>query len=109
MIADPIHRFTRVEFTRFKAFEKFSIELRHFNVLVGPNNSGKSTILAAFRILAAAMRRANARRAAVLGGSLGYGYDVDLSSISIAEKTYSSTMKKRKRRKLCFTSQIRAN
>jgi len=38
-------RFTRVEFTRFKAFKKFSLTLRHFNILVGPNNAGKSTVL----------------------------------------------------------------
>jgi predicted ATP-dependent endonuclease of OLD family len=38
---------------RFKAFSTFALHLRHFNILVGPNKSGKSTILAAFRILAA--------------------------------------------------------
>ena len=53
-----IHQFVRVDFHRFKAFENFSVVLRHFNILVGPNNAGKSTILAAFRILAAAMRKA---------------------------------------------------
>ena len=44
------HHFTRVDFERFKAFKKFSLKLRQFNVLVGPNNAGKSTVLAAFRI-----------------------------------------------------------
>jgi predicted ATPase len=55
---NPYYQFVRVDFSRFKAFDRFSIQLRHFNILVGPNNSGKSTILAAFRILAAAMRKA---------------------------------------------------
>jgi len=58
MVQTEATRFTRVEFTRFKAFKKFSLTLRHFNILVGPNNAGKSTVLAGFRILAAAMRRA---------------------------------------------------
>jgi hypothetical protein len=83
-------RFVRVEFSRFKAFKKFSLALRHFNILVGPNNAGKSTILAAFRILAAGMRRAYSRKPEVINGPAGvgptYGYRIDLSNISIAEE-----------------------
>jgi energy-coupling factor transporter ATP-binding protein EcfA2 len=70
-----LDRFVRVDFCRFKAFNNFSLDLRHFNILVGPNNSGKSTILAAFRILAAAMRRATTRKS-----------EPDLKAISIAEE-----------------------
>ncbi len=81
-------RFFRVQFQRFKAFKSFSIDLKHFNILVGPNNSGKSTILAAFRILAAAMRKANARKPTFVSGPGGrtLGYEVDLSAISVAEE-----------------------
>ncbi|MGD0947393.1 MAG: AAA family ATPase [Candidatus Binatia bacterium] len=50
--------FTSVEFRNFKAFERFSVTLQDMNVLVGPNNSGKSTVIGAFRVLAAALRRA---------------------------------------------------
>jgi hypothetical protein len=62
--------------------------LRHFNILVGPNNAGKSTILAAFRILAAAMRRASTRKAEYIKGPQGptLGYTIELSTISIAEE-----------------------
>jgi len=83
-----LHQFKQVEFVRFKAFKRFSLKLRNFNILVGPNNAGKSTILAAFRILAAAMRRAGARRATIIPGPNGQvaGYDIDLSSISVAEE-----------------------
>ena len=35
------HHFVRVDFTRFKAFDSFTLNLRHFNILVGPNNAGK--------------------------------------------------------------------
>jgi energy-coupling factor transporter ATP-binding protein EcfA2 len=80
--------FVRVDFERFKAFNKFTLHLRQFNVLVGPNNSGKSTILAAFRMLAAAMRKATSRKAEVVTGPHGdtRGYYVDLSALSVAEE-----------------------
>lgn len=83
-----VHHFTRVDFHRFKAFKSFSLHLRHFNVLVGPNNSGKSTILAAFRILADAMRRAGSRNAQLVPGPHGnsVGHQIDLHSLSIAEE-----------------------
>jgi predicted ATPase len=82
------HQFTRVEFVHFKAFNRFTLNLRHFNILVGPNNAGKSTILAAFRILAAAIRKATSRRAEIVRGpaSRVYGHSVDLRSISVAEE-----------------------
>jgi recombinational DNA repair ATPase RecF len=89
------HRFVRVEFSRFKAFSRFSLNLRHFNILVGPNNAGKSTILTAFRILAAGMRRAAARRPETVHGPDGRlpGYVVDLRAISVAEENiFSITM-----------------
>src|SRR5450631_2385860 len=81
-------KFTGVKFHRFKAFRDFSLEIRPFNILVGPNNAGKSTVLAAFRILAAAMRKAAARKASPIHGPDGIiaGYDVELSTISVAEE-----------------------
>lgn len=83
-----IHQFARVDFRHFKAFDSFAFHLRHFNILVGPNNAGKSTILAAFRILAAAMRRANTRSPEIVRGPQGdtFGHVVDLTNISVAEE-----------------------
>ena len=85
---NPYYQFVRVDFSRFKAFDRFSIQLRHFNILVGPNNSDKSTILAAFRILAAAMRKATTRRPETVRGPQGHtsGYVIDLNSISVVEE-----------------------
>ncbi len=82
------HQFTRVEFRHFKVFETFSISLRSFNILVGPNNAGKSTVLAAFRILAAALRKATSRRPEVVRGPEGRvnGYLIDLKEISVADE-----------------------
>jgi energy-coupling factor transporter ATP-binding protein EcfA2 len=82
------HHYVNVSFHHFKAFQTFSLDLRHFNVLIGPNNAGKSTVLAAFRILAAAMRRAASRKPEIVRGPTGrtHGYPVDLASISVAEE-----------------------
>lgn len=84
-----LHQFVKVDFSRFKAFRAFSLHLRHFNILVGPNNAGKSTILAAFRILAAGIRKADARKPEIVSGPNGsvYGHSIDLTSISVAEDT----------------------
>lgn len=52
-----------VRFERYKALRSFSISLQRINILVGPNNCGKSTIIGAFRVLDIALRQARARRA----------------------------------------------
>ena len=80
--------YRRVEFFHFKAFKEYRIDLKDFNILVGPNNAGKSTIITAFRILAAALRKAASRRAEIVVGRFGQarGYKVDLRPISVAEE-----------------------
>lgn len=83
-----MQQYRRVEFRNFKAFKSFTLHLKHTNILVGPNNAGKSTILAAFRILAAALRRAASRRPSIVHGPNGdvRGYVVDLSPISVSSE-----------------------
>lgn len=78
--------FTYVEFYRFKGFFQYSLNLQQFNILVGPNNCGKSTVLGAFRILAEGMRKAFAKKPTSVEGPDGIdlGYQVDLSEIPIA-------------------------
>ncbi len=80
--------FTKVEFFKFKAFKHFRLDLKKFNILVGPNNAGKSTVLAAFRILASAIRKAEARKATIVNGPSGptMGYAVDMNLISVASE-----------------------
>ena len=66
---------TSVQFRNFKAFENYSISLDSMNILVGPNNSGKSTVIGAFRVLAMGLKRAAARNLERLGirdAALGY-------------------------------------
>ncbi|WP_313303047.1 ATP-dependent nuclease [Pseudomonas sp.] len=53
---------TSIKFNQFKALHTFSVRLDSCNILVGPNNAGKSTVISAFRLLEAALRTAGNRR-----------------------------------------------
>ena len=79
-------RITSVAFKRYKAFSSFQLSLHPFNVLVGPNNSGKSTIISAFRILAEGMRKARARvpDPIHLEGRTVWGYRLSIADLPIA-------------------------
>ena len=76
--------FTSVQFRNFKAFENFSISLDHMNILVGPNNSGKSTVIGAFRVLSEGLRRAALRNPEHIGiGDFALGYRIPRASLPI--------------------------
>lgn len=53
---------TSIKFSQFKALHSFSVKLDSCNILVGPNNAGKSTIISSFRILEAALRTAGSKK-----------------------------------------------
>lgn len=77
---------TSVHFRFFKAFSDFSVSFEPMNILVGPNNSGKSTIIGVFRVLATAIQRARQRNPVQLaerGGVLGYRIPWDSIPISL--------------------------
>ena len=82
----PHKNITSVRFRNFKALRDFSVSLRRFNILVGPNNSGKSTILSAFRILVEGMRRASTRKPDVfyIVGTMERGYRISLKNLPIS-------------------------
>ena len=81
-----VHQFTSVSFRNYKALRHYSVSLGGFNILVGPNNSGKSTILGAFRILAEGMRKATTRNPEFLNfrGEESWGYRVPLDELPMA-------------------------
>lgn len=54
-------RIRRIEFANFKAFSAYVISMTEVNILVGANNSGKSTIIGALRTLEAGLRTARSR------------------------------------------------
>jgi predicted ATPase len=53
----------RLVLDQFKAFERYTLRLRGDSYLAGPNNAGKSTLLAALRTAARMLRHASRRRA----------------------------------------------
>jgi len=77
---------TSVEFRNYKAFRHYSLHLQHMNILVGPNNCGKSTLVGAFRALWAALRRARGRGLEMVQGPRGksYGYWIPAESLPIS-------------------------
>ena len=78
---------TSVGFRDFKALRNYSVALQRMNVFVGPNNSGKSTILSAFRVLEQALRRARARsapRVMTHTGRMSWGHKIPVNTIPIS-------------------------
>ncbi len=75
---------TSVQFRNFKALENFSISLDRMNILVGPNNSGKSTVIGAFRVLSIGLRRAALRNPELIGTQdFSWGYRIPRASLPI--------------------------
>lgn len=87
-----LQRFTSVSFRNYKALRQYSVALRGFNVLVGPNNSGKSTILSAFRILSEGIRKASSRNPEyiTLPSEQTWGYRVPLEDLPVSTENVFS-------------------
>ena len=87
-----LQHFTSVSFRNYKALRHYSVALTSFNVLVGLNNSGKSTILGGFRILAEGMRKAASRNPEPIDLSNGrvWGYHVPLEDVPVATENIFS-------------------
>ena len=62
---------TRLSVTDFKAFHELEVELRPITVLVGENNSGKSSIMAPLRLLSQTVTSFDSRVPLLLQGELG--------------------------------------
>ena len=77
---------TSIHFRNYKAFHDFSVKLNEFNVLVGPNNAGKSTVLGALRLLAEGLRKAYSRNPEwiTLNRKGNYGYKVNLEDLPVS-------------------------
>ena len=76
---------TSVQFRNFKALRNFSVSLDRTNILVGPNNSGKSTVIGAFRVLALGLRRAAYRKPELIESrNLRTGYRLPRTTLPIS-------------------------
>lgn len=63
--------FNHLGLTNFRAFQTVELDLRPITILVGPNNSGKSSILSGLRILSQTAASEDFRVPLLLKGSLG--------------------------------------
>lgn len=81
----PVH-ITSIRFSNYKAFRQYSVTLGGFNILVGPNNAGKSTVIGALRVLAEGLRRARARKPEYVDASAirAFAYPVSLKDIPVS-------------------------
>jgi recombinational DNA repair ATPase RecF len=79
-------RIRRIDFLNFKALARYSLILGEVNILVGPNNCGKSTIVGALRTLDAAVRFARTRppTRVHLGEEGVIGYRIPRESVPIS-------------------------
>jgi hypothetical protein len=82
----PHVSFNFVDFKHYKGFESLSLNLHRTNILVGPNNCGKSTIIGAFRLLEVCLRRARTKNAELVTGPNGeaFGYRIGGEQLPIS-------------------------
>jgi hypothetical protein len=76
-----------MRFRNYKGLRNFSVSLQNVNILIGPNNCGKSTILGALRILDQALRVARskgAERVRRIEGTQSWGYRINENSIPVS-------------------------
>ena len=82
-----MHHITAITFKNYKSFSQFTVSLDHFNILVGPNNAGKSTVIGSFKILAEGIKKARSRKPILVDDPKGmqvFGYEIDLEQVPIA-------------------------
>jgi energy-coupling factor transporter ATP-binding protein EcfA2 len=78
---------TSVDFRHFKGFSQYSLSLQRMNILVGPNNCGKSTLIGAFKILAAGIKKARAKRPEArikIEGQRKLAYNIPESTLGVS-------------------------
>lgn len=92
---EPATELRRVVFKSYKALNEFRLDVRNMNVLVGPNNCGKSTVLSAFRVLATGLNKARSRMPEIINGSSGLvrGYQIAVSDLPIAAGNVHTNLK----------------
>ena len=75
----------RIEFKRYKRLERFSLSCTQANILVGPNNAGKSSILDALRVMSGVQRHAKRLKPKLIRTRTGetWGYEVPDSAIPV--------------------------
>ncbi len=76
-----------IRYKNYKSFKQFTVSLNSFNILVGPNNAGKSTIIGSIKILAEGLRIARAKKPSLISSPNEIevqGYSIDLKQVPVA-------------------------
>ncbi len=76
-----------IKYSNYKSFKEFSVNLTRFNILVGPNNAGKSTVIGSIKILSEGIRKARSKKPTLIKSPEGaniFGYEIDLSQVPVA-------------------------
>ena len=79
----------RVELENFKAFERFTLRMKGDAFLVGPNNAGKSTLIAAIRAGANMLRiakRLSASESERIDGSIRWGHGFTSEQVGLVHE-----------------------
>ncbi|MFZ6679225.1 ATP-dependent nuclease [Undibacterium sp. Tian12W] len=82
-----------IRFHNFKSLKDYSVSFHSTNILVGPNNAGKSTIISALRILEVALKRAKSRnpeRIHIAEGKYSYGHFISVAQLGISLENVAS-------------------
>jgi len=74
----------RLEIRNYKAFRAFDIDLGRRNLLIGPNNAGKSTLVSVLRLVAHLVRPGQLRGFERVDSGLGVLLDLDALDIPTA-------------------------
>jgi predicted ATPase len=81
---------TRLDVKNFRAFESLELTLAPITIFVGPNNSGKSSILSALRLLAQTVRSEDFKMPLLLNGPFGqFGTYRDLVFQNVKKRSVS--------------------
>jgi AAA15 family ATPase/GTPase len=76
-----------ISFSNYKSFKQFVLFLNTFNILAGPNNAGKSTVIGAFKFLTEGIRKARSKKPELIrspeGGNV-LGYKIEIEDIPVA-------------------------
>jgi energy-coupling factor transporter ATP-binding protein EcfA2 len=81
-----LQKILTINFINYKSYKNFTIDLNQFNILVGQNNAGKSTIIGSLKILAEGIRRAKSKKPISIltpGNFNVLGYEIDLNQVPV--------------------------
>lgn len=86
-----------IRFQNYKSFKDYTVHFTDFNILVGPNNCGKSTIIGAIRLLDIGFKKARSSRASnfYLDDNTRFqGYKVNTNIIDVSTENVSHNYEK---------------